>query len=164
MALDLLSKIRGEIDERLVELGPLLAEHERLLEAAAALEQAGEAIIAAGANEHGASSEQNGGELLGLANAAAATSAKPSRPGPRAALRGAGRAARSNAAQDAQSVAGRTILAALEHGSHTVSELAVVTAMGGPSINATLRKLVLEGSVVKTEREGKAAWALAAAA
>jgi hypothetical protein len=32
--------------------------------------------------------------------------------------------------------------------------------MSGPSINGNLRKLVAEGAVVKTEREGKAAWAL----
>ena len=40
----------------------------------------------------------------------------------------------------------------------------MVTAMSGPSINGNLRKLVSAGAVVKTEREGKAAWALAAAA
>jgi hypothetical protein len=60
----------------------------------------------------------------------------------------------------ARGVARETILAALDHGSHTVSELAVVTAMSAPSINGSLRKLVADGAIVKTEREGKAAWAL----
>jgi hypothetical protein len=41
-----------------------------------------------------------------------------------------------------------------------VGELTVVTATSGPNINGNLRKLVSEGAVVKTEREGKAAWAL----
>ncbi|HTB50139.1 MAG TPA: helix-turn-helix domain-containing protein [Solirubrobacteraceae bacterium] len=59
-----------------------------------------------------------------------------------------------------RSVARETILDALEHGSHTVGELTVVTAMSGPNINGSLRKLVAEGAVIKTEREGKAAWAL----
>jgi hypothetical protein len=64
----------------------------------------------------------------------------------------------------ARGVARETILAALDHGSHTVSELAVVTAMSASNINATVRKLVAEGAIVKTEREGKAAWALPEAA
>jgi len=54
------------------------------------------------------------------------------------------------------------ILAALEHGSHTVGELAVVTAMSGPNINGNLRRLVSEGAVAKTEREGKVAYVLPA--
>jgi DNA-binding transcriptional ArsR family regulator len=64
----------------------------------------------------------------------------------------------------ARGAAREAILAALDHGSHTVGELAVVTAMSGPNINGNLRKLVSEGAVVKTEREGKAAWALPDAA
>jgi predicted Rossmann fold nucleotide-binding protein DprA/Smf involved in DNA uptake len=52
------------------------------------------------------------------------------------------------------------IVAALEHGSHTVSELAVVTAMSGPSIRQSLRRLVLAGTVTRAEREGKPAYAL----
>jgi hypothetical protein len=42
MAPDLLSTIRGEIDERLSELRPLLAEHEQLVVAAGALETTGQ--------------------------------------------------------------------------------------------------------------------------
>jgi hypothetical protein len=49
----------------------------------------------------------------------------------------------------------------LDHGSHTVGELAVVTAMSAPNVNGNLRRLLVEKAVVKTEREGKAAWALA---
>jgi hypothetical protein len=66
---------------------------------------------------------------------------------------GRGRAPRG-AAQEA-------IVAALEHGSHTVSELAVVTAMTGPSIRQSLRRLVVAGTVTQAKREGKLAYALA---
>jgi DNA-binding MarR family transcriptional regulator len=58
------------------------------------------------------------------------------------------------------------ILAALEHGSHTVSELAVVTAMSGAIINNNLRRLQQAGAITRTKREGdgKAAYALSATA
>jgi DNA-binding transcriptional ArsR family regulator len=57
----------------------------------------------------------------------------------------------------------QAIVAALEHGSHTVSELAVVTAMSGPSIRQSLRRLVVAGTVTRAEREGKPAYALSSA-
>jgi hypothetical protein len=57
-------------------------------------------------------------------------------------------------------VAQEAIVAALEHGSHTVSELAVVTAMSGGSIRQSLRRLVVVGKVTRAEREGKPAYAL----
>jgi DNA-binding MarR family transcriptional regulator len=58
------------------------------------------------------------------------------------------------------------IIAALEHGSHTVSELAIVTAMRGPIIANNLRRLQQGGTVTRTKREGdgKAAYALTSAA
>jgi DNA-binding transcriptional ArsR family regulator len=75
-----------------------------------------------------------------------APSSRPARPAaPRRAPRGA---------------AQQAILAALEHGSHTVSELAVVTAMPAPSIRQNLRRLTLSGAVKRTEREGRVAYAL----
>jgi len=159
MPLDLLSKICREIDERLDELRPLLAEHERLLDAAAALETAGSAVVAPDTLERSAPPVIDGGapKQRTARTQAPAKSARSVR-------RATGPAARSKPAPAARSAAGETILAALEHGSHTVSELAVVTAMSGPSINGNLRKLISEGAVVKTEREGKAAWALVAAA
>jgi hypothetical protein len=55
----------------------------------------------------------------------------------------------------------QAILAALEHGSHTVGELAVVTAMAGPSIREALRRLSKAGRVTRATREGKAAYVLA---
>jgi hypothetical protein len=153
MATDLLSTIRREIDERLNELRPLLAEHERLLVAADALlatrQVEGDAsgkVDEDSANRLEATEVQS---TKGSRRSATRPKSKPRikpKPKPERAVRGAAREA---------------ILGALEHGSHTVSELVVVTAMSGPSINGNLRRLVAEGMVVKAEREGKAAWALA---
>ncbi len=55
----------------------------------------------------------------------------------------------------------QAILAALEHGSHTVGELMVVTAMTGPTIRDAVKLLSKAGKVTRTTREGKAAYALA---
>jgi hypothetical protein len=56
----------------------------------------------------------------------------------------------------------QAILAALEHGSHTVSELVMVTAMRGADIRANLTRLAKRGKVAKVKREGdgKTAYAL----
>lgn len=192
MAPDLLSTIRHEIDERLSGLRPLLDEHERLLDAAAALERAGSEF-----DVSGVSSATKGGSRrarIGVAKRGSAAGAiKLAAAGPatdvldRPAVeqsRDGGSSTRLNGKAPStvrssrgsrgvadptpehvlRDIARETILAALEHGSHTVSELAVVTAMSGPSINGSLRKLVSMGAVVKTEREGRAAWALVAAA
>jgi hypothetical protein len=143
MAPDLLSTIRREIDERLEELRPLLAEQEQLLVAAEALLQSrqGEGNADETANEDSATHEQ-------------ASDGQPARSSRRSTAKPkSGRAVRGAARE--------TILGALEHGSHTVGELVVVTAMSGPNLNGNLRRLEAEGVVVKAEREGKAAWALA---
>jgi DNA-binding transcriptional ArsR family regulator len=84
-----------------------------------------------------------------------------SEPTPKAATRRPAKTAAGKSPRAARGAAREAILAALEHGSHTVGELSVVTAMSGPNINGNLRRLAAEGVVVKTEREGKAAWALA---
>jgi hypothetical protein len=130
MATDLLSEIRNEIDERLEQLRPAVAEYERLLDAAGALELDG----AAAAQPR-------------LARAAAARSRTARK-----------RTARKRAAVDTR--VREAILGVLEHGSHTTAELVVVTAMSTPSLNRDLRKLAAEGVVVKTAREGKTAWSL----
>jgi Fic family protein len=134
MATDLLSEIRDEIDERLEQLRPAVAEYERLLDAAGALELDG---VAAARSR--------------LERAAAAR--------PRTARK---RTARKKPAVD--TVVREAILGVLEHGSHTIAELVVVTAMSTTKLNGDLRKLAAEGVVVKTEREGKTAWSLVGAA
>jgi chorismate mutase len=181
MAPDLLSTIRHEIDERLSELRPLLAERERLLVAVEALEAAGSQA------DTDTVSESAAPKRVVKPRTAKPLPAKPARRGRPAIRRGSAAGAIELAAagpadasteeheveepavkgksqRAARGVARETILAALDHGSHTVSELAVVTAMSAPNINGNLRKLVAEGAIVKTEREGKAAWALPDAA
>jgi hypothetical protein len=132
MAPDLLRKIRGEIDLRLRDLRPMLAEYEQLLSAAADVEQ--EILEAKRPRSSG-----------GRALRRAATVRNGAGPGRVRAPRGA--------TQEA-------IVAALEHGSHTVSELAVVTALSGPSIRQNLRRLVVAGTVTRAKREGKLAYEL----
>jgi hypothetical protein len=126
---DLLGNVRAEIEQRLHELRPLVAEYERMLDAAGA---------------------------LGIGPERASTPSRSPSPKHDAPQRGAapkpGRA-RRGAAEHA-------IVAALEHGSHTVSELVVVTAMSGPNIRSNLRRLRKARSVAQTKRGGKAAYAL----
>ena len=54
----------------------------------------------------------------------------------------------------------QAIVAALEHGSHTVSELGVVTAMSGPQIRESLRRLLKARKIARARREGRVAYAL----
>ena len=137
---DLLTTIRAEIDARLRELRPLLDEYEELLSVDGAL-----------AREHA-----RAGSRRGVTTDAATRERRPARvraerPSSRTARRGP-RAARG--------AAGRAIVAALEHGSHSVRELVVVTAMNDANIRANVRRLLADGAVVKVTREGKAAYAL----
>ncbi len=58
----------------------------------------------------------------------------------------------------------QAILAALEHGSHTLAELVMVTAMSTPEIRAAVSQLVRQRKVTRVKREGdgKSAFALPA--
>lgn len=142
---DLLERIQAEIDARCAELRPRVEEYQQLLSAAEALGlPTGEAPRRA---TRGAKP----------AKAKAARKAPASRRKSKAATQGsspAGSRAPRGAAQTA-------ILAALEHGSHTVAELGVVTAMSGQNIRENLRKLLGAGTITRAKREGKAAYALA---
>lgn len=153
MATDLLSEIRNEIDARLKELRPALAEYEQLLHAAGALDldSARPTEVAASARARKAETPRKAPTRRPAARAATAEAA-PAAPKRRAAAR------KQPAVKDDVREA---ISGVLEHGSHTVGELVVVTAMSTASLNESLRKLAAAGVVVKTEREGKAAWSLA---
>jgi hypothetical protein len=174
MASDLLTQVREEIAVRMSELRPLLAEYERLLAAAAAL-AAGEGGTASARPSGGRPAQPSG------AAASSATSApRPTRRGQRgrrgSATGAIGRMASTPTAAGGRSADGKggevkreraprgaaqqAIVAALEHGSHTVGELAVVTAMSGPNIRGNLRRLLKERTVTRTKRDGKAAYAL----
>jgi hypothetical protein len=149
MADDLLSRVRSELDARLEELRPLAREYERLLAAAAAL-GSGEEGPAGGA-------PRRPGRRAGRTTRA--TTQEPAKPAPRprASARRKGRAhAPPGATQEA-------IVAALQHGSHTATELVSVTALPATSIRANLRRLLKERVVTRIARGGRSAYTLARA-
>ena len=165
MATDLLSTIRREIDERLNELRPFLAEQQRLLVAADALVEA----RSDGAEVEAQTTTKQAADSRAKATAPVKRSRKSApTPKPDSSSRTEARPDESAVAPQpkakperaARGAAREAILGALDHGSHTVGELVVVTAMSGPNVNGNLRRLEAEGVVAKAEREGKAAWAL----
>jgi MarR family len=182
---DLLNTICDELDARLRELRPLLDEYESLLDAVAALELAGEEQGAANggvpsqasAAAPSAKPARRRGRPPGKRSARRSASEPALKPklvvdagtgagsSPRPAKRSTSRRRSTAAPKRAQrGAAAVAILAALEHGSHTVSELAVVTAMSGQIINSNLRRLQQAGTITRTRRagDGKAAYALTA--
>ena len=58
----------------------------------------------------------------------------------------------------------QAILAALEHGSHTIPELVMVTAMSTPEIRTAASQLSRQRKIMRVKREGdgKSAFALPA--
>lgn len=175
MAGDLLASISAEIDTRLEELRPVLAEYEQLLSAAEALgldegptppPPASRSLRASAAQESPAKAPNR--------STAAASRAGPRRraSGRRGSAAGtivragssAAKASSADGAKAARAVRGaaqQAILAALEHGSHTVGELTVVTAMSGQNVRENLRRMLSSGKVARAKRDGKAAYALA---
>lgn len=151
MASDLLSTIRDEIDVRLSELRPMLAEYERLLTAVQALDSEAAASTPDEVAPTAVTTTRRAASRRGRKPAARTETATRSR--------GRGRAV----AASRRTLVDETILGILEHGSHTVAELVVVTALKTSNINGSLRRLRSEGAIVKTEREGKTAWVLSAA-
>jgi hypothetical protein len=134
--MDLLTRIRSEIDVRMSELRPALEEYGRLLSSAEELDE----------------------EIRALRGRRSRSPRRATGTGARA--NGAGPGGRGRAPRAPRGAAQQSIMAALEHGSHTVSELAVVTAMPGPSIRQSLRRLLVTGTVTRSKRDGKTAYAL----
>ncbi len=134
---DLLTTIRAEIEARLRELAPAIAEYERLTSAAGALAAEGRPAP--------------------RPDVPARASAK------KAARRGVPRRARRRE-RAAQGPIEQAILAALEHGSHTVAELVLVSALPAGDIREALRQLRKRKAIVKTDRDGRSAYALPAPA
>jgi hypothetical protein len=155
MASDLLSTIRSEIDERLHRLRPALAEYEQLLIAIDALVEAGEALPSKG---------------LAAPPPAPRAARESPRVSPRVSVPPKRKPAIAGPVTDGvepkrqsprRSAMREAILAALDHGSHTVGELVVVTAASAPNLNGNLRRMIADGVVMKIDREGKTAYALA---
>jgi hypothetical protein len=176
---DLLSNIRDELDARLRELRPVLDEYENLLAAAAALEPVVDTSTRTRSSPRAEpkSAPRRRSTIAPKRGAVAAAPKRAARSAGAAAPKGAPRIVRAAAPKQALRAAGATapkraprsavagaILAALEHGSHTISELAVVTAMSAQIINNDLRRLQQSGAIARTKREGdgKAAYALTA--
>lgn len=153
---DLLATIRGEIEGRLSELRPLLAEHEELLQAEAALVGPDETEPRARAPKTLRQSRKPKAERQSRGSQAAARSRGAARkPGaPRASARE--RAARRDGTEEA-------ILAALQHGSHTSGELVMVTALSAQSIRRSVGRLERAGAIGRTKREGRTAYVLSSA-
>jgi hypothetical protein len=153
---DLLTSIRAEIDVRLSELRPQIAEYERLLSAAGAL--------ASGNPSVSAPAPARARSRTGRAPRASAKTGAGTKT--RARAKTQARATRASRAgkreRPAHSPTGQAIVAALEHGSHTVAELVVVTALPAPDIRDGLRRLLRHKAVAKTARDGKTAYALPA--
>ena len=176
MAADLLARVRGEIHARMTELRPAIAEYQRLLGAAEALER-----------DASAAGVPTGEALAGSAKRSRASRAEPTRraavkPTRRAAAKptreSAAKATRASQAEPARRAGAKAtrraeakptaaqlaIVAALEHGSHTVAELVVVTAMPGGDIRDGLRRLQRAGTVTRSSREGRIAYVLSGVA
>jgi hypothetical protein len=230
VAFELLSTIRREIDARLRELAPAVAEHERLISVAQALESEARTAPAPvdlladlpparttgavsrasrsrprqpGASKPsvrraatGGASRPRASDSRGARAAAPRTlpspalgvfspealpveALSPARASPPQALSAQALSVQASPAKapwatapppkaprrrtrerPADAAGGRAIVAALEHGSHTVAELVVVTALPAQEIRASARALLQGGAIVRTAREGKAAYAL----
>jgi len=143
---DLLERMQQEITDRLGELEPSVDEFERLRAAAAALEDAGASapIVRTPA-----------------ASTPPTAEAAPVRAPQRAKRRR--KAASPKPKRASLSSNQRAIVAALEHGAHTVRELVTVTGMSDQTVRNNVKSLVALGTVVKTQRDGKTAYALPAA-
>ena len=156
MAEDLLSRIGAEIDARMRELRPFVDEYEQTLAAADALERKRDVVEPPRPPARRRATAGNASAARvspGRASASARRSAGAGGPATRPPARAPQERAVRGAAQQA-------ILAALEHGSHTVGELGVVTAMSAANIRENLRRLLKAGRVTRASRDGKAAYAL----
>jgi hypothetical protein len=156
MATDLLSVVRAEIEARMRELRPLVAAYEQMLAAVEALDRD------AGPQPRRAAKPRASAPARGprarKPRASAPVPGRSQAEEPRASAPEGATTSRQRAPRGA---AQQAIIAALEHGSHTVSELVVVTAMSGANIRDNLRRLLSAGTVTRAKRDGKTAYALA---
>jgi DNA-binding transcriptional ArsR family regulator len=154
MTSDLLTTVRRELDARLSELRPLRAEYERLVAAVETLD----------ATAGGAVASRNAAATIPRGSVTTRSKRTRRSPVARAAeltpSLARGRADGRKRERAPRGAARQAILAALEHGSHTASELASVTAVSAPSVQGNLRRLLQEGTITKAKRDGKSVYAL----
>jgi hypothetical protein len=158
---DLLARVRGEIDERLAQLRPAVDEYAQLLGASDVLEPpaAAPAPVRPTAPVRPPAPVKRSAPVRPPAPVKRSARVKPPAPvrPPRAPAK---RRAPASSRERPLGTAELAILAALEHGSHTVAELGVVTAMSGVEIRDGARRLLRAGRIVRASREGRAAYAL----
>jgi len=178
MASDLLAKIGTELDARIEELRPLALEYERLHAAEQSL------VTAQDTSDAPVSAEPTAKKRTAKKIAAKKTTLKPP-AAEQAAAKRAHRTPRGSAARALEQAASgastakqprkarrrasigryeQAVLDALEHGSHTVGELVMVTAMGAKEIRGGVSRLLRDKGIVKIDRGGKTAYALPSAA
>jgi hypothetical protein len=163
----LLARVRAEIDVRLADLRPAMAEYERLIEAAGALDAEARAQRPPAPAAKAPSARKPAKAGLAAKPAKARRAAKPAKARSAKPAKARSASAARPAAKSGSSRMGvpeQAIVAALEHGSHTVGELGVVTAMSGADIRAGVKRLLKTGVVQRATREGRAAYALSASA
>lgn len=168
---DLLDRIRAELDQRLAELRAHVEEHQQLLEASQSLQldPGSQALPTRGRGGSAAKpvrKPRTAGRASTVAKPAGTAAAELSpKVGSKSAAKGRGRAPKPKPKPAAtprgpQGVTQQAIAAALEHGSHTLAELVLVTAIPAATLRAQLSPLQKMGAVSKVRREGKAAYML----
>lgn len=155
MSPDLLARVRAEIDGRIGELRPALEEYQELLDAAEKLD--GQTVSKSKDDVVPARRRGPRGSAAGALELAASGSRKAAGSRKRAVPK---TPAAPKSALARRGAVAQAIVAALEHGSHTVSELVLVTAMSGAEIRAGAKKLQHAGVIGPTRREGRTAYAL----
>lgn len=159
MASDLIRKISSEIEGRLADVRPFVVEYERLKAAIETLATVDSSAVADVAAQDGSlrtparrPSSRSRSSARGATKRAASSSSK------------AAKAQRQKPRRRELSATGRAVLDALDHGSHTVSELVMVTAISAREIRSGVRRLLEDDAIVKVDRDGKAAYTLASRA
>jgi hypothetical protein len=165
---DLLARVCAELDARMAQLRPVLDEYSELLDAAEELDrEAAAAPRRRGPRGSAAGERAASGSRKPAASSASKRAASGTRKRAASGTRkraAAGPGGRKAGAPAPRGAAEQAIVAALEHGSHTVGELVLVTAMSGSEIRAGAQQLQRAGAITRTKREGRAAYALAGAA
>jgi hypothetical protein len=176
MAADLLTTIRSEIDFRMSRLRPAVEEYEDLRSVLDAMDTGSAPGTSSALTQATCAPESLDGALdTAVAPAAMAPERnraipapvrrpRPVRPRARTVRRTAPARRTAPVPRTAPAIdaASQAILAALEHGSHTVAELGIVTALPAGQIRERAGRLRSSGGIVTTEREGRTAYALPA--
>jgi hypothetical protein len=155
-ASNLPERVAREIEARMRELRPLVDEYEELL----AVERTFGADAAGGASEPALASTATPPRQKTSRDVSTRAPARPRASKPSAQRIDGASPPPAKRGRAASGAAAEAIVAALEHGSHTVSELAIVTAMSTQNIRNNLRRLLQARTVEQTKREGKTAYAL----